>query len=112
MPIVAQHTLPVGISDHAIRTWRIFFEPREQGRPEVEADPRIVVHDANDLVLAVDDARGPVGRIAFGGDPFIPIVVGRGRILGLDGFKPGIFSRRLIKMAVNADVAFRWRRLV
>jgi len=76
--IVAQHALPVGIADHAIRSGRIFFQPREQGRPEVEADSRIVIQDANDLVLAIDDARGSVGRIAFGGDPFIPIVVGRG----------------------------------
>ncbi len=105
--IVAQHALPVGIADHAIGAGRIFFQPGEQGRPEVEADARVVVHDADDLVLAIDDARGAVGRIAFRGDPFVPVVVGRGRILGLDRFEPGVFSRRLIKMAVNADVAFR-----
>jgi hypothetical protein len=39
-------------------------------------------------------------------------VVGSGRILGLDGFEPGVFSRRLIKMAVNADIVFRGSRLI
>ena len=33
-------------------------------------------------------------------------MVGIGGILQLDGFEPGIFPRRLIKMTVNADVAF------
>jgi len=29
--------------------------------------------------------------------------------LQLDGFKPGIFARRLIEVAVNADAAFHVR---
>ncbi len=111
MPAVAQHALPVGIADHAIGTRRILFQPGEQGRPEVEADARIVVHDADDLVLAIDNARGAIGRIAFRRDAFIPIVVGCRRILGLHRFEPGIFPRRLIKMTVDADVALRGAEL-
>ncbi len=107
MAAIAQHALPVGIADHAIGARRIFFQPGEQGRPEVEADARVVVHDADDLVLAIDDARGAIGRIAFRRDALVPIVVGCRRIFGLHRFEPGVFSRRLIKMAVNAEVAFR-----
>ena len=112
MSCVAQHTLPVGIADHAIGARRVFFQPGEQGGPEVEADARIVVHDPDDLVLPVHDARGAVGGITFGGDAFVPVVVGGCRVLRLDGLEPGILARRLVEMAVNADVSFRRRRLL
>ena len=77
--IVAQHALPVGITNHAVGTGRILFQPGEQGRPEIKADPRVIVHDADDLVIAINDPRGPIGRIAFRGDAFVPVVVGGGR---------------------------------
>ena len=112
MPAVAQHALPVGITDHAIGAGRIFFQPGEQGRPEVEADARIVVHDADDLVLAIDNARGAIGRVAFRRDALIPVVVGCRRILGLHRFEPGVFPRRLIKMTVDAEVTLRGRELI
>ena len=48
--------------------------------------------------------RGGVGRVAFGGDALVPIVIGIGGILQFDGFQPGIFARRLIKMPVNAEI--------
>ena len=59
----------------------------------------------DDLVFDIDDARGAVGGVALGADALIPVVVGRGGILGLHGFQPGIFAGRLIEVAVNADEA-------
>ena len=104
--VVTQHALPVRIANHAIGAGRIFFQPGEQGRPEVEADARVIVHDADDLVVAIHDARRAVGRIAFRSDAFVPVVVRGGGVLSLYGFEPGVFSRRLVEMPVNADIAF------
>ena len=58
--------------------------------------------------LLFTDARGAVGGVALGADALVPVVIGRGRILGLDGLEPGIFARGLIEMPMNADVAFGW----
>ncbi len=42
----------VGVEDHAIGAGGEVREPAEQRGAEVEAHPRVVVHDADDLVLA------------------------------------------------------------
>ena len=80
-------------------------EPAEQRGAEVEAHARVVVHDADDLVLLVGDARGAVGGVALGGDALVPVVIGRGGVLDLDGLEPGVLARRLVEVAVDADVA-------
>jgi len=96
----------VGVHNGVVDPWGIFPEPGEQGGPEVEAHPRIVIENADDLVVLVDDARGAIGRITLGGDAVVPVVPRSGRLLGLDGFQPGVFARRLVKMAVDADGSF------
>jgi len=60
----------------------------------------------DDPILGIQDTRHRIGRVAFGGDALVPVVIGIGRVLHLDGFQPGIFPRRLVKMAVDADVSF------
>src|SRR2546430_2331535 len=87
------------------------FKPGEQRRANVEADPGIVVDDLDDAALAVQDPGGGVGRVAFGGDPLVPVVIGRGRILQLDRLQPGILPRGLVEVAMNANVAFHRRFL-
>ena len=82
------------------------FQPREQGGAEIETDLGVVVHQPFDPALGVEDARHGIGRIALGGDALVPVVVGVGGILQLDGFEPGILPRRLIEMTMNADVTF------
>ena len=47
-----------------------------------------------------------VRRVAFCGNPLIPVVVGVGRVLQFDNFQPGILPRRLIEMSVDANVSF------
>ena len=98
----------VRVQDHAVGARGLVGEPLQQGGAEVEAHARVVVHDANDFVLAVGDARGAVGRVALGGDALVPVVLGRGGVLHLDGFEPGILARRLVEVAVHADVAVGW----
>ena len=95
----------VGVEDHLVGAGSLVGEPAEQGGAEVEAHARIVVDDAHDLVLAVGDARGAVGGVALGGDAVVPVVVGRGGVLHLDGLEPGVLARRLVEVAVDADEA-------
>src|SRR5919109_1522985 len=87
------------------------FQPGEQRRANVEADPGIVVDDLGYAALAVQDPGGGVGRIAFGSDPLVPVVIGIGRILKLDRLQPGILPRWLVEVAMNANVAFHRRFL-
>ena len=100
----------VGVEDHAIGAGRFVGEPLQQRGAEIEAHARVVVDDADDLVLAVGDARGAVGGVALGGDALVPVVVGRGGVLHFDGFEPGILAGRLVEVAVDADVMLRFDR--
>ena len=84
---------------------RPFLHPVEERRPEVKAHPGVVVAQARDLVIAVQQSCPAVGRVAFARDALIPIVERRRRILDLDGLQPRVFARRLIEMAVDADVS-------
>ena len=95
----------VGFEDHVVGAGGLVVQPGEQGGAEVEAHPGVVVEDADDLVFDVLDARGAVGGVALGGDAVVPVVVGRGGVLDLDGFEPWIFAGRLVEVAVDADVA-------
>ena len=94
----------VGVEDAAIGAGSFVGEPLEQGGAEVEAHAGVVIDDADDLVLAVGDAGGAVGGVTLGGDALVPVVVGRGGVLDLDGFEPGVLARRLVEVAVHADV--------
>ena len=101
----------VGVLDHAVGAGSEVFEPAEERGAEVEAHAGVVVDDADDLALLVDDAGGAVGGVALGGDALVPVVVGSGGVLELDGFKPGVLARRLVEVAVDAEVTLRWERL-
>ena len=64
------------------------------------------VNDLDDVTLAIEDAGGGVGRITFGRDALVPIMIGVGRILDFHRFQPGIFPRRLIEVTVDAEISF------
>ena len=95
----------VGVEDHAVGAGGLVVEPAEESGAEVVADPRVVVHDADDFGLLVGDAGGSVGGVTLGGDAVVPVVVGGGGVLDLDGFQPGVFAGGLVEVAVDADVA-------
>src|ERR1041385_5747268 len=62
------------------------FEPRQQGRAKVEADVRIV-----------DD----IWSVTLGVNALVPIMARRGARFRLNLTRPGVLTRRLIKMAMN-----------
>ncbi len=95
----------IGGEDGLVDFRGLFLEPDEQGRAEIEADFGVVVDDLLDVPFAVENARGGIGGVALGGDALVPVVVRVGGILEFDGFEPGIFPRRLVEVAVDADVA-------
>ena len=97
----------VGVEDHAVAAGGEVLQPAQKGGAEVEAHPRIVIEDADDLILLVGDARGAVGGVALRGDALVPVMVGRGGVLDFDGFEPRIFARRLVEVAVDADIMLR-----
>ncbi len=73
--------------------------------PKLKLIRRVVVQDADDLVLLVLDPRGPVRRITLGRNAVVPVMVRRRRFLQLHRFQPRILARRLVKVAMHADVA-------
>ena len=95
----------VGVEDHAIGARGFVVQPAKEGGSEVIAHPGVVVHDADDLVFFVGDARRSVGCVALGCDAVVPVVVGGGGVLDLDGFEPGVFARGLVEVAMDADEA-------
>src|SRR5437667_139503 len=66
----------------------------------------VVVRDLDDVSIAVQNSRHPVRRITLGSDAVIPVVEWICGILQFDEFEPCVLPRRLIKMPMNADVAF------
>ena len=55
----------------------------------------------HEMTFAIEHPGHAVWTVAFGVNAFVPIVIRRGAHLALDFTCPGIFARRLIKMAVN-----------
>src|SRR5579871_5801280 len=79
------------------------FEPSHQRRPEVETQVGVVVYDALDLALAVNDARVRVRAVALRVDALVPVMRRTRALFALDRSGPRIFARRLIEMAMNDD---------
>src|SRR5918995_4017889 len=98
-------TFAVGFEYRLIDLGRFGLEPGEQRRAEIKTDFRIIVDEPDDLIIAVEDARNRIRRIAFGGDPLVPIVIRVSGILKLDGFEPWVLPWRLVEMSVNANVS-------
>ncbi len=96
----------IGVDDGFMHLRRVLLQPGEQRGPEVEAHPGIVVEDADDLVLLIDDAGRAIGRVALRGDALVPVVPRGCGILRLDGLEPRILARWLIEVAVDADGFF------
>jgi hypothetical protein len=97
--------LLVRIKDRLIDLGSLFRKPGKQGRAKVEADFRIVIRNLDDALLSVQNTRRRIGCVALRGDTFVPIMVGVSGVLDFDGLEPGIFSRRLVEVSVDTDVA-------
>jgi hypothetical protein len=80
-----------------------------QGRTEIEAERPVIVHQVENSVLVVHEARRRVGPITFEVDAFVPVMIRGRRILALYFLDPGVFAGGLVEMRVNANVfSFRW----
>jgi hypothetical protein len=100
--------MAVSLDDGLIYLRCLCFHPGEERRAKIEAYLSIVAHDVHDASLVVEDPRGGIRGIAFGGHPLVPIVIGVGGVLDLERFQPGIFPRRLIEMAMDAQISFHY----
>ncbi len=94
---------PIGMDDGVMDASGVLLQPGKQRRAEVEAHPGVVIQDADDLVLAVDDAGCAVRGVALGGNALVPVVPGGGGLLGFDGFEPRILARGLVEVSVDAN---------
>jgi hypothetical protein len=92
--------LAVGGEDARVGLRVAAFEPREQRRAEVEAEVRVVVDDALDAAVGVDDAGVAVRAVALGVDALVPVVEGTRARLALDEARPGVLARRLVEVTV------------
>ena len=97
--------LPVGSLDGLVEAGNFCLDPGDQRGTEIEADLRVVIHDVHDFLLPIENARGRIGCVAFGGHSFVPIMVRIGGVLNLNSLKPGILSGRLIEVRVYANIA-------
>ncbi len=100
------HTLLIGLQDGMVRFLCVDLHPRQQSRPEVETDFRIVVYDILNNAVGIQDPRRRIGSVAFGRYALIPIVIRVCRILDFDYLQPGILPRGLIKVTVYTYVFF------
>jgi hypothetical protein len=97
--------LLICIDDGVVSIRRALLQPGEQGGAYVVANARVIVDNAYNAPLHIENARRRVGRVALGGDAFVPIVIRIRRILQLDGFEPRVLAWRLIEVTVDADIA-------
>jgi hypothetical protein len=83
----------------------MFFHPGEKRGSKIEADLGIVVDDIDNSLIVIQNPRGRIWRVALRGDAPIPVVIGIGGVLNFYLFEPGIFSRGLIEVPMNANIA-------
>ena len=122
MPICLSHggTTPpsncsalfVGLNDGLISGRICFFHPGKQSWTKIETDPGVIVDDVDDLLVVVQQAGCGIGGVAFKVDAVVPIVEWGCGVLSFHAFQPGIFTRRLVKMSVDAHVFFFFHCLV
>src|SRR4030043_1962498 len=103
MPGEFLQALPVTLKNGLIGFGGIILHPEQDRRTEVEAYTGIIVHQLGDSSFRIPDSRHGVCRVAFSGNPLVPVVVWERRILDLDCFQPGVFPRRLIKMPMDKN---------
>lgn len=103
VPMVALRAEAIGLDDARVGLGLRGLHPSHQGRPEVETQVRIVIDDALDLALAVDDTRKCIGSVALEMNTLVPIMKWTRAIFAIEGAAPGILAGRLVEMTVDND---------
>ena len=91
----------VGLENSAVGFGMMAFKPREQRGAKVETYLFVIVYRALDGLFRADNVRLSVGRVAFGMNALIPVVIRSGAKLALDISGPGILAWWLVKVSVN-----------
>src|SRR2546423_12218153 len=102
MSVALQSTLAIGIDDVLVCVPVMLLKPTQQCWAKVETDVRVVIYKPLPCCSFVD-ANGSVRTIAFSMNALVPVVKRCGAWLLFYYSRPGIFARRLIKMAVHDE---------
>ena len=78
----------------------------KEGRSKIEADSGVVTDYFRNAAVTVQISGRCVGCITLGGDPFIPVMIGKSRVLYLNGLQPGVFAGWLVEVAMYAEESF------
>ena len=95
----------VRVQDPPVGCRGLGLQPAHEGGAEIEADMLVIIDDVQNAALVVENAGATVGRIAFGVDALVPIVVRMSAALHFDLLDPGVFPGRLIEMAMDDHAA-------
>jgi hypothetical protein len=82
----------------------VLFQPRQKCGAKVETDMLVIVDNIFQASLVIQYPGMGVGLVAFLRDPFIPVMERMGGLLNFNLFQPGILTRWLVKVAMDADV--------
>jgi len=97
---------PLALKNGAVCLRLLAFQPTKQGRAEVSRDTLVVADDARNPAFVIEEPGRAVRGVAFAVYPLVPVMKGVGGVLFLDLFEPGMLAKRLVEVAVNADVPF------
>src|SRR5579859_3398072 len=104
VPAEALATCAIGFQNGAIGFRLLRLHPGEQRRAEVEADVGVIIDDALDISLGIQNARSRIGSVTLGGNALVPVVERISGILDLNRLQPGVLARRLIEMSMYTDI--------
>src|SRR5882762_2893556 len=87
--------------DRGICVRMFVLEPTQQGRSEIEADVRVVVHNSFPACRRISYADAGIWLVTLGINTLVPVVKRCGAGLDFNNTGPGILAGRLVEMAVN-----------
>src|SRR4030095_14977302 len=88
-------------NDPTVSFMVMLFQPAQQRGTKVETDVRVIVDRRMIAVGRVFEEDGRIRLITFSMNALVPIMKRRRAGLSLYDPGPGIFTRRLVKVAVN-----------
>ena len=94
----------VGFLDPLVGFRRVCANPTQEGRAHVETHEIVIVDNIDDTPVRAQDTACRIRTITFTCDAVVPVVKGACARLVLDNARPWIFTRRLVKVAVNRKV--------
>ena len=94
---------PVCIEDTSVRPGMMRFQPGQQCGAEIKTDAGVIVKQFFVANVMSQGANKSIGSVTFSLNTLVPVVVRIGARLSFHQACPGIFARRLIKVAVNDE---------